>query len=88
MLQQMKNNEDFLEQGLANTSIIGGGATNSSSNEKNKIAERILFVVRQKLQGYENGVQLSSSGQINLLIQEATNPENLCRLYAGWQPYL
>ena len=57
-------------------------------NDKNKIAEHILFRLKQKLQGFENGTQLSCKGQVNLLIQEAMNPENLARLYAGWQPYL
>ncbi|CAF0985252.1 unnamed protein product [Brachionus calyciflorus] len=56
--------------------------------EKNKIAERILFQIKQKLLGYENGTQLSTDGQVNYLINEATNPENLCKIYVGWQPYL
>jgi ataxia telangiectasia mutated family protein len=56
--------------------------------EKNKIAERILLQINQKLLGYENGTQLSTNGQINSLINEAVSPENLCRVYVGWQPYL
>ena len=56
--------------------------------KKNKIAERILFQLKQKLLGYENGAQLSTSGHINNLINEAINPENLCRIYVGWQAYL
>jgi hypothetical protein len=27
-------------------------------------------------------------GQVNLLLREATNDENLCRLYLGWMPFL
>ncbi len=54
----------------------------------NKIAERILFRIKQKLQGYENGTQLSCNGQVSYLISEAMNTENLCRIYCGWQAYL
>lgn len=75
---------------INNNSIIISSSSPSlnSFNDKNKIAERILFRLRQKLQGYENGLKLSCTGQVNLLISEAINPENLCKLYAGWQPYL
>ena len=62
--------------------------SNILDHKKNKIAERILFQLKQKLLGYENGAQLSTSGHINYLINEAVNPENLCRIYVGWQPYL
>ncbi len=54
----------------------------------NKVAERVLLRLRQKLQGVEDGVQLSVSGQVNLLIQEARDPNNLCRVFPGWQPYI
>lgn len=52
------------------------------------MAERVLLRLEQKLQGIEDGVQLSVSGQVNLLIQEARDPKNLSRLFHGWQPYL
>lgn len=54
----------------------------------NKIAERILYRIKQKLSGYENETQLSCDGHVNFLISEATNTEHLCRIYSGWQPYL
>jgi len=54
----------------------------------NKVAERALLRVRQKLQGLEDSVQLSVSGQVNQLIQAALDPKNLCRLFPGWQPYI
>lgn len=96
MLQQKKisidneNNSIHDVSSLHNTSSSSSDTTPSSGaqNDKNKIAEHILFRLRQKLQGFENGVKLSCIGQVNLLIQEAINPENLARLYAGWQPYL
>ncbi|XP_060585424.1 serine-protein kinase ATM-like [Ruditapes philippinarum] len=62
---------------------------NSETQENlNKVAERVLLRLRQKLQGVEDGVQLSLSGQVNYLIQEARNPKNLARIFPGWQPYV
>lgn len=54
----------------------------------NKLAERVLLRLHQKLQGIEDGVQLSVSGQVNLLIQQARDPKNLAKLFPGWQPYI
>ncbi|GAB1602778.1 serine-protein kinase ATM-like [Argonauta hians] len=54
----------------------------------NPLAERVLLRLQQKLQGIEDGIQLSLGGQVNHLIQEARNPDNLCRLFPGWQPYI
>ena len=59
-----------------------------SQDNVNKVAERVLLRLKQKLQGTEDGVQLSISGQVNHLIQEATDPKNLCRLFPGWQAYI
>ncbi|RUS90885.1 hypothetical protein EGW08_001392 [Elysia chlorotica] len=61
---------------------------NEAKEKRNKMAERALIRLRQKLSGEEDGVPLSVSGQVNLLIQRATDPQNLCRLFVGWQPYL
>ncbi|KAI5712935.1 hypothetical protein M8J76_001885 [Diaphorina citri] len=54
----------------------------------NKIAARALFRLKQKLQGIEEGNVFSVEGQVSILIQRAKDPENLCRLFPGWQPYL
>jgi phosphatidylinositol kinase/protein kinase (PI-3 family) len=43
--------------------------------------------VRRKLSGKEFGAdELSAEEQVELLIQEATNDWNLCRMYVGWKP--
>ena len=54
----------------------------------NKVAERVLLRLRQKLSGLEDGVKLSIAGQVNHLIQEARDENNLCRLFPGWQAYI
>ena len=58
------------------------------SQDINKMAERVLMRVKNKLQGIEEGMQLSVAGQVSLLIQEAIDPKNLSRLFPGWQPYV
>ena len=54
----------------------------------NKMAERVLLRVIQKLNGMEDGYHLSVEGQVNLLIQQATDTSRLCALFPGWQPYI
>ena len=54
----------------------------------NKMAKRVLLRLKQKLDGVEDGVHLSVSGQVNHLIREAMDPKNLCRLFPGWQPWV
>ncbi|XP_071956069.1 serine-protein kinase ATM-like [Antedon mediterranea] len=63
---------------------VGG----SSTKEVNKMAKRVLLRLRQKLQGEEDGVVLSVSGQVSRLIQEARDVKNLAGLFPGWQPWL
>ncbi|XP_076752966.1 serine/threonine-protein kinase tefu isoform X2 [Xylocopa sonorina] len=61
---------------------------NQCSIETNKTAKRALLRIDQKLQGTEEGLASSVSGQVERLIQQARDPMNLCRLFPGWQPYL
>lgn len=80
------------------TSFFDGGETSNNANSSgvaskeiestNKMAERVLLRLQEKLEGIEDGVPLSISGQVNHLIQEATDPANLCRLFPGWQPWI
>ena len=66
----------------------GGGTAGNGSNPTNKMAERVLLRLQEKLEGIEDGVPLSVSGQVNQLIQEATDPSNLCLLFPGWQAWI
>nr|CAI5844505.1 unnamed protein product [Callosobruchus analis] len=64
---------------------------NSSGEEDNHInitAERALLRIREKLQGTELGHPTTIEHQVGTLIQQATDPVNLCKLFVGWQPYL
>jgi phosphatidylinositol kinase/protein kinase (PI-3 family) len=62
---------------------VGAGTTEA--------AKRALLRLKQKLQGLEDptsGEAMSVQGQVQLLLNEATDAENLCMLYHGWAPWL
>ncbi|XP_031716383.1 serine-protein kinase ATM isoform X1 [Anarrhichthys ocellatus] len=75
-------------------STMGGGddidnhRKSSDSQSFNKVAERVLLRLQEKLKGVEEGTVLSVGGQVNLLIQQAMDPENLSRLFPGWQAWV
>uniref|UniRef100_A0A182VTU2 Serine/threonine-protein kinase ATM n=1 Tax=Anopheles minimus TaxID=112268 RepID=A0A182VTU2_9DIPT len=54
----------------------------------NVTAERTLIQVEEKLLGQEDNKYISVEGQVQMLIFNATNVQNLCQVFAGWQPYL
>lgn len=54
----------------------------------NKVAERVLMRLQEKLKGVEEGTVLSVGGQVNLLIQQAMDPKNLSQLFPGWKPWV
>uniref|UniRef100_A0AAV2J7Z9 non-specific serine/threonine protein kinase n=1 Tax=Knipowitschia caucasica TaxID=637954 RepID=A0AAV2J7Z9_KNICA len=60
----------------------------SDSQSYNKVAERVLLRLQEKLKGVEEGTVLSVGGQVNLLIQQAMDPKNLSRLFPGWQAWV
>ena len=53
-------------------------------------AERTLMKIRNKLRGFENptGEALGVESHVDLLINEARNPFNLCKIFPGWAPWL
>ena len=84
--QEVEESTSFFDGGgeTSNNATASGGEGEST----NKMAERVLIRLQEKLEGIEEGVPLSISGQVNHLIQEATDPANLCRLFPGWQPWI
>ncbi|KAH0500698.1 Serine-protein kinase ATM [Microtus ochrogaster] len=54
----------------------------------NKVAERVLMRLQEKLKGLEEGTVLSVGGQVNLLIQKAMDPKNLSQLFPGWKAWV
>lgn len=89
-LQQKAEEDD-----LPSVSAVGDCLDSTTATENlavednvNKMAKRMLLRLKQKLDGVEDGVHLSVSGQVNHLIREAMDPKNLCRLFPGWQPWV
>ncbi|XP_070548845.1 serine-protein kinase ATM-like [Ptychodera flava] len=92
-LQQNKADPDASDLNITNAgerdALEGSGdSSESNTEESNKMAERVLLRLHQKLKGVEEGVVVSVSGQVNRLIQEARDPKNLCRLFPGWQAWI
>lgn len=63
-------------------------SASSDDQTFNKVAERVLMRLQEKLKGVEEGTVLSVGGQVNLLIQQAMDPKNLSRLFPGWKPWV
>ena len=53
-------------------------------------AERTLQRIKNKLLGFEDTTSgvLSVEGQVELVVTEAKNVDNLCKLFVGWSPWL
>lgn len=90
---QRKADLDTSEIVTCNTDVLDAsdrGLTNENLNGTpvNKIAERVLVRLRQKLDGIEDNTLLSVKGQVNHLIREARDSKNLSRLFPGWQPWI
>jgi ataxia telangiectasia mutated family protein len=73
---------------LQNTAV--GTTTKQGGSFGKDAAERTLMRIKNKLHGYEDptGEALSVEGLVDLLINEARSPGNLCRLFPGWAPWL
>ncbi|KAB7505469.1 Serine-protein kinase ATM [Armadillidium nasatum] len=60
----------------------------TESCSSSSMAERALLRVQQKLNGLENGLVVSVSEHVSILIQQAMDIKNIACMYYGWQPYL
>ena len=54
---------------------------------KNKEAERAISRIKEKLRGFHNGNLMGVEGHVNILINEATDAENLALIFPGWSPW-
>ncbi|XP_012282445.1 serine/threonine-protein kinase mTOR isoform X2 [Orussus abietinus] len=70
-------------------SIENGVGDNNQPEALNKKALAIITRVRDKLTGrdFSHEETLTVQRQVDLLIQQATNNENLCQCYIGWCPF-
>lgn len=57
--------------------------------EKNIMAKRALTRMEAKLHGEGTSGNIATvEAQVEMLITDAMDPYNLCRLFQGWQAYL
>ena len=72
--------------------ILGSsGKKCGKEQNQNEAANRAIEKIHQKLQGYEegnSGERQSVEGQVQLLINSARDPDNLCNLFPGWAPFI
>jgi serine-protein kinase ATM len=57
---------------------------------RNKVAAHAIARISEKLSGYEDGTlgeQQSVESQVQLLVNAAQSPDNLCCMYPGWAPW-
>ncbi|XP_068737355.1 serine/threonine-protein kinase ATR-like isoform X2 [Montipora capricornis] len=70
-------------------SLTEASKTGEVTNEE---GVKILKEIERRFKGFEGNnrimIPLSIEGQVHYLINEATNVENLSRMYIGWGPYL
>lgn len=65
------------------------GMVHNPNEVTNKKARMIVDRVKQKLTGndFNTKDEITVQRQVDLLIQQATNNENLCQCYIGWCPF-
>jgi ataxia telangiectasia mutated family protein len=61
---------------------------NARQGDDHVDAERTLLRFKEKLSGYESGQYLNVSGHARQLISSATHPNNLCKMFHGWAPWV
>ncbi len=73
----------------------GGGDADSLNLDENATAVEKLGDIERRLEGFVGKAKLTTKvlplsvvGQVNVLINEATNLNNLANMYLGWAPYM
>lgn len=70
------------DDGAGDVKDLGENAQTESKSDRNEAAALVLAKINEKLQGYEDGTsgeQQSVEGQVQLLINSAIDPYNLCK---------
>lgn len=62
----------------------GGDNAEETADQRNLAAVRAIERIQEKL----TGTQQSTQGEVQLLINEARDVDNLCRLFSGWSAFL
>ncbi|XP_064619014.1 serine/threonine-protein kinase ATR-like [Lineus longissimus] len=103
-MRVMKNEKDplmsvlktFIYDPLVEWSKQPKGKSPETGEIKNEKAQHHVQAIESRLEGIikvgmrrgRNMLPLSVEGHVNHVIQEATNPKNLSKMYVGWAAYL
>eukprot|EP00526_Cylindrotheca_closterium_P003109 CAMPEP_0113661194 /NCGR_PEP_ID=MMETSP0017_2-20120614/33299_1 /TAXON_ID=2856 /ORGANISM="Cylindrotheca closterium" /LENGTH=1447 /DNA_ID=CAMNT_0000575871 /DNA_START=116 /DNA_END=4457 /DNA_ORIENTATION=+ /assembly_acc=CAM_ASM_000147 len=66
------------------------GSINNNNKEENQAGIKAIAKIKAKLQGYEDstsGELHGIEGQVQVLVNSARDPDNLCQLFPGWSPW-
>ena len=88
MEEQFQSKKNVLQ---GKDKLVDDSSQFRANETENDAANRAISKISEKLQGYEEGTRgekQSVEGQVQLLINSARDPDNLCRLYEGWAPWL
>lgn len=86
---QQTNNVDGKNVAIVESVNATIGGIHNPAEVTNAKARTIVDRVKQKLTGndFNTTEEISVQRQVDLLIQQATNNENLCQCYIGWCPF-
>lgn len=85
--QQQQDEEDNRRQNSDNSVDAHEMARDENTNE---VAAHAIARIHEKLLGYEDGTsgeQQSVESQVQLLVNAARDPDNLCVMFPGWAPW-
>jgi serine-protein kinase ATM len=89
--RQEAHNVDLSKKNLRRLSSKPAPVEKADENKMNEAASHAITKIQEKLNGYEDGTsgeQQSVTGQIQLLLNTARNPDNLCKMFPGWAPWV
>lgn len=83
-----RRNTEFMEDSLPDQGYNSIG--HDGDENRNEVAAHAISRIHDKLLGYEDGTsgeQQSVESQVQLLMNAAQDPDNLCVMFVGWAPF-
>jgi serine-protein kinase ATM len=88
--QRKSSNDESGEEDQVETNAVAAHAIARDEN-RNELAAHAIARIHEKLLGYEDGTsgeQQSVESQVQLLVNAARDPDNLCDMFPGWAPWV
>uniref|UniRef100_A0A914PKF1 non-specific serine/threonine protein kinase n=1 Tax=Panagrolaimus davidi TaxID=227884 RepID=A0A914PKF1_9BILA len=91
-MKQMRENARVIvgiASSLVHDPVSTFAAVSSQTNNRHFVAEAAISRLKEKLAGRDSSLfVLTPEQQVCNLIQDATNPENLSKVFVGWMPFI